>query len=38
MKKNKKVTKVVLWILIIFMVVGVMLPAMLFHSFAYAQI
>ena len=37
MKKNKKLMRVVLWILIIFMVVGMVLPAIMFHSFAYAQ-
>ena len=37
MKKNNKLMRVVLWILIIFMVVGMVLPAIMFHSFAYAQ-
>ena len=37
MKKNKKLMRVVLWILIIFMVVGMVLPAIMFHSFAYPK-
>lgn len=38
MKKNKKTVRVVLWVLIVFMVVSVVLPALaFFRSSAYAQ-
>lgn len=37
MKKNKKLMRVVLWVLIVFMVAGMVLPAIMFHSFADAQ-